>query len=740
MPGLPSDNADSWRGCSRKEVMMMLSLLPLFASPSVSWFAEMFAWTATLVVAARGLEHALRKRVRPAVRLALYGAVFARLLLPAGWASPVVSSASAWVSAWLPVTGHAWAVSANAGALELVAAPTPELIGSSASAAATFATTAAETGPNVLAWLFALYAAGVAWLALRMSFGYRQLSRVVRSCSPASPGIASLAPQCRVLEHPHQGPLAAGIREPIIIVPRRLTRHLSPESIANVLRHEVAHHQRRDPLLVAGLNVVTIALWPVLPLWWARARIRDLIEQAADERALHGATMAQRERYAKMLLEIVDLGAMTRPAAPALALGGYAHLRARILSLRQRTRWPRWLQVTVVSTGVVGAVTCSGSAGDESGTHADATRDVDVDVEVRAGETDRPEPTHLIAAMEAHEQYARSQDPALAETAERAYAAFLAANPDHRKAAQAAYHRAELAWARAVQRYAADQTTDGAQAFAVARTRFLELLDRYPDSEYREDSLHAQMLAEKNAQEYDPSPPKGANQLASGCDSTNESGQQRFLPCAYDSKAQSVADALDLFLERTERRDSQAVLALYQRGKLAMEHNRFDEAEPHLRRLLDIDQSTELAVWASEMLMDLLTIRWVSPAHMTDDGAEQLRQFAEAIQSQPLFEHDKANQLREATPRLLAGLDWKAAQAQRGAGDHRGCALAFEAMLERQVNNDRADTLMWNAAQCFEGANDRDAARRWLERLLHEHEDSVHAGDARQRLRELDAQ
>lgn len=715
----------------------MPSLSSLLTSPGGLWFAEMFAWTALTVVVVRGLDHALRKRVRPAVRLALYGAVFARLLLPGDWTSPVVSSASDWLASSFPGDLAGSVALANGGA-QLIAAPVPALIGSSAAAIATpMAAAATASVVDPWAWLVGLYALVVVLLSARLLLGYRQLARVRRSSSPVTRSIAKLAPRYDIVEHDSQGPLATGVLTPTIILPRRLSRHLPADALANVIRHEVAHHERRDPLLIAALNVVTIALWPVLPLWWAKSRIRDLVEQAADDHALRDSTPAQRQRYAKLLIEMVDLGAMIRPAAPALSLGGYAHLRGRILSLRHRSRWPRWLQAGAVGSAVAGVVACSGLADeDDAGTNDDAVEQGEA--ELRDGDVAPPET--LRVAMENHDRYERSKDPADAETAERAYATFLTQHPDHEKAHEAAYYRAELAWARAVQRYEADKSSEGAQAFAAARTRFMEVLDRHPNSKFREDSLYAQMLAQKNAVEYDEQLPSGDQAPDSPCESQKDAtGHPTFPPCPYSDDIRQVVDALDLYLDQTERRDEETVRALYQRAKIAMEHNHFDEAEPALRRLLDIDDSSQFAVWASEMLTDLLTIRWVTPPHITEGAAEQLRMFAEATKSRPLFQHEKADQLREAVPRLLAGIEWKNAQAMLEAGDHLGCAQAFEAMLERYPGHDEADEIIWNAAQCFEAAGEVDDASRMLERMLDTHVGSEHTKAAKKLLRKLDA-
>ena len=92
------------------------------------------------------------------------------------------------------------------------------------------------------------------------------------------------------------GSLGRGVRPPLwplvsgssprIVLPRTLADQDPDEALRCVLRHERAHLERRDHVLMAVLQLTLVVAWPILPLWIRRARVRALVELASDERAL----------------------------------------------------------------------------------------------------------------------------------------------------------------------------------------------------------------------------------------------------------------------------------------------------------------------------------------------------------------------------------------------------------------------------------------------------------------------
>lgn len=119
------------------------------------------------------------------------------------------------------------------------------------------------------------------------------------------------------------------------------------------------------------------------------------------------------------------------------------------------------------------------------------------------------------------------------------------------------------------------------------------------------------------------------------------------------------------------------------------------------------------AVWASEMLLDALTIAWtdpsLSPTQVASAG-EVLEAAARELQTLKTFRHHEAQRLRAALPNLLAAVGWRRAQAAqvRGAdGDPKGfrrCGEQYVAIYNEFDEHKHADTLLFKAARCFEAA------------------------------------
>ncbi len=125
--------------------------------------------------------------------------------------------------------------------------------------------------PLILIWVM-----GAAFLLLRMSIGWLRMSQILRAAKPIADERfqiaferACIAVGCRSGRRPQlvasdavSGPLAAGILRSKIVLPESLIRQLDPESLADVLIHEVAHVVRRDHIIVLLQNIVSAIYWP----------------------------------------------------------------------------------------------------------------------------------------------------------------------------------------------------------------------------------------------------------------------------------------------------------------------------------------------------------------------------------------------------------------------------------------------------------------------------------------------
>jgi beta-lactamase regulating signal transducer with metallopeptidase domain len=328
---------------------MLDSMLGFAASPVATltwwghellrWLLSMNAWTGGLLVGALLLDRALASRARASWRLALYAPVGLRLLLPLSWKIPLAHTPRV-VTLLTPRTD---------GFLP----PDP-----------------APVHAPAFTWLAALVLAYVA-VALGLFFvrlrAYLALRRELLSARRLGEMTSTATAPCPVLEHEALGPMVVGTIRPRIVLPSVLLASDQAAALLCVLGHESAHVRRGDPWLMAVIQVLTVACWPVLPLWLAALRVRALVEMACDESALDDADAIARRRYGQALIDMAGWRTVTVSSLRAGELHFGSGLRARIEALANVRRWPRIVQAGLVATAVAGFAACS-SVGSSEGT------------------------------------------------------------------------------------------------------------------------------------------------------------------------------------------------------------------------------------------------------------------------------------------------------------------------------------------------------------------------------------
>ncbi len=354
-----------------------------------------------------------------------------------------------------------------------------------------------------------------------------------------------------------------------------------------------------------------------------------------------------------------------------------------------------------------------------------------------------------------HDEAEKTRKPETYDLAEQAYRAFTTHFPKDKDAYEMQYYFAELLWAQGANNYNSknrDQQEVGLKKFRSAHDEFVKVLEIKPDGKYTKDAAYAQMLAMKNALEYDETGGKKKacktnsegvcvyregtvkkktrdkdteTDKAAEYPETDYSDDERAMLSAYDIYQKYVKDAKDDELPKIQ----------YHRAKLMMTHNKFDEAEPILKELVKKFDGQVYAAWAAEMLIDVLVIRWTNKDNtpeQTVKSSEELEKWATEFQTMKLWKHEESARLREAVPGYLAGIGWKKAMAyqeQGKAGDPEGfvrCADTFVEVYNDHEDHEQADTLLFNAARCYEAAYLVGKAIQIRNALLEAHPDSKH--------------
>jgi hypothetical protein len=593
--------------------------------------------------------------------------------LPLDWASPV----TVWSS------GEAETVAVGEVSGELIAPDAPVLIGDGGHGEGDAAAVATPPTIGVGHGLAGAYLLGAFGLMGWLWLARRKLARQLSNARPARARVAALAPSHRVLEHERLGPLAFGIREPVVVVPIDLADDLDDAALGCVVAHEVAHLRRRDPALALLTSVATCLAWPVLPVWLAAARVRHLIELAADARALAGAPA---RTYGQTLIRLADRVTPRGPLTAGVYLGSFAALRGRVAALRVRSKLPGAVQLGATVAVAAGVLACAGVEGESVD---------DPDALAQRCETLKEQATRL------HDEREKTKEGKVGAESARAYDAYAdecEADPDY---AEVLYYRAELMWAEASDAWNAGDKEAARASFARAHAAFQRALAEQPER-FTQDAAYGQLLAKWNELETDVDAKPRVEKHE------RKSGGTKFPVSDYTQEERELLDAYDAYQRHvTDPSNSEHQKVLFHRAKLAMNHNRFDEAETALRALLDGSDGTSRHVWAAEMLTDALTIAWVDETATDEQRAAAERALAtwlERVASMQLYALDEAEQLRGAVPALQAGIAWKQGLRAYEAGEGERCLEIFTRLAadhpdhpklaEIQVNADRCRTLV----------------------------------------------
>lgn len=126
--------------------------------------------------------------------------------------------------------------------------------------------------------VLAIWAVGASIVALRWLLAWRAANQISRAARPA-PGAP---PDARITDRDIE-PSAAGVFQPVVLLPSALLGKLTTPQLESVLAHEREHIARHDNLKANLHRVVEVLFWFYPLIWWIGRRLLEERERACDE-------------------------------------------------------------------------------------------------------------------------------------------------------------------------------------------------------------------------------------------------------------------------------------------------------------------------------------------------------------------------------------------------------------------------------------------------------------------------
>lgn len=292
----------------------LIELLNGWGARFIDTAIPLFWQSSLLIVIVLAIDLLLRRKLRPAVRYALWLVVIVKLVLPPSLALP---------------TGAAWWLRQHKSAPPEMQTRilTVTYGGPAQSFTPPSATPLIQLPPPKLsfnAWAMVISGFATILLILYAAARWRKISRCVRITSAPSEHIVKLFAETRRQAHVRRNiairvtaeamsPAVCGLWRPVILLPQALVEKLSPEQLRAVLLHELVHVRRGDVWVNGVQMLLQIVYWWHPLVWLANARVRRAREEAVDD-AVMFALNSEAGIYAPTLLEVAKL-AFHRPLA-----------------------------------------------------------------------------------------------------------------------------------------------------------------------------------------------------------------------------------------------------------------------------------------------------------------------------------------------------------------------------------------------------------------------------------------
>lgn len=178
-----------------------------------------------------------------------------------------------------------------------------------------------------LLWLGFRWIAGAWWLRRNSSPVPYSITRMALSIS-SDAGIRT-SPRCHIVRG-LKTPLITGFIKPSLWLPSDITE-LNPNQIDAIMKHEIAHHLRRD-LPWSLFSAIVTAFWWWNPfVWILRSKLARETEMAADETAL--SAKASAADLSEVLIRFASATRHRTSLPIAMEMAGVAPIETRIRAI-----------------------------------------------------------------------------------------------------------------------------------------------------------------------------------------------------------------------------------------------------------------------------------------------------------------------------------------------------------------------------------------------------------------------
>ncbi|MEY8353211.1 BlaR1 family beta-lactam sensor/signal transducer [Lachnospiraceae bacterium 54-53] len=175
-----------------------------------------------------------------------------------------------------------------------------------------------------------------------------------------------------------KSPIAAGFKNPCIIVPIHMLSGLPEKDIRFILLHELQHYRHKDLLVNRGMAIAQILYWFHPLVWFALNEMRCDREIACDSSVLSMLDKSSYLDYGNTLINFAEK--ISRFSYSAAGIGGSkAEIRKRILNIAGYRRESGWCRagsriIFCLLSALVLAFTPALSAGAYTGPEYDFSR------------------------------------------------------------------------------------------------------------------------------------------------------------------------------------------------------------------------------------------------------------------------------------------------------------------------------------------------------------------------------